>query len=216
MTKCPYSYFDYCVEQNDTYPSLAAKFRVNEKALRDINSNAALTQGMLMKIPSNLGGCTRGTFYAIRKGDTLSSIAKRNSMTTETLLGANPYLNPAYYIPGQIIVIPQIKHIELSDFYTVAANEGLFDVLRRYNMNLTTFCALNPDINPMEVKPGQRVIIKKKQEAVIGRWYTVQQGDTVGLIARKFGIKIPHLLAANENVRPSEFIAGTRVRIPAK
>ena len=51
--------------------------------------------------------CKYGTFYTIRRGETLSVIAGRCGICLAELLNMNPYLNPAYYLAGQVIIVPK-------------------------------------------------------------------------------------------------------------
>jgi hypothetical protein len=97
--------------------------------------------------------------------------------------------------------------------YTLADSEGLFDVLRKFGMDLTTFCALNPGVVPTDVLPGQRVRVKRHLEAG-GRWHTLGPQDNLVSVARQFGLPVSTLLSANERLRPSDFVPGMPVRIP--
>jgi len=47
-----------------------------------------------------------GYFYVIKRGETLKDIADRFGITLEQLLQMNPYLNPAYHLVGQTILVP--------------------------------------------------------------------------------------------------------------
>lgn len=208
----PCDYFEYYAETGDTFSSVASKFSVSEKELKALNDVPAITQGSRIKIPSKSGGCGRGVFYAIRRGDTLYRIAKRRGITVETLLNSNPFLNPSHYVPGQVIVLPIAR--QLIAYYTLGRNEKLSDVLRRYDMDISTFCTLNPGVNPLKLREGQRVKVRKSRE--LGRRYTVKEGDTLVSVADAFGIRVSSLLAANRDFKPSEFVPGVVLRIPAR
>lgn len=205
-------FFNYAVRLGDTYASLAKQFGVDEQELRNLNGKRVLRKNMLVRVPLACG-CAQGAYYAIRKGESLCRIALRNGLLLEELLSANPYLNPARYIAGQVIVIPKAKRSGAQEHYIIGENEGLFDVLRKFRMDITTFCFLNPDINPMNVKPGQRVVIRPLG-TLRGRWHTITQGEDLVRIAESHGINVSELLCANENLRPSDFVPGRKVRIP--
>lgn len=51
--------------------------------------------------------CAYGDFYRIQKGETLHCIARKYGISHERLLRMNPYLNPGYYLPGQVIIVPK-------------------------------------------------------------------------------------------------------------
>jgi LysM repeat protein len=156
-------------------------------------------------------GCP--AYYTVRRGETLTRIARRHGMVLADLLEANPYLNPNCVAAGQVIVIPPSKTLQADGDYTLADSEGLFDVLRKFGMDITTFCALNPGVNPMEVEPGQTVQIKRSMEED-GRWYTLEEGDNLMSVAKRHGVPVSVLLSANERLRPSDFVPGMPVRIP--
>ncbi|MGI5849253.1 MAG: LysM peptidoglycan-binding domain-containing protein [Christensenellales bacterium] len=216
MSECPYSYFDYYVQKGDTFALLAKKFSVEEAALREQNDDTRLKTGQKIKIPCQQGGCARGAFYTIKRGETLFRIAKQNGISVETMLSTNPYLNPSYYLPGQVIILPYVNIKKSSDeYYTLGEHERLFDVLRRYNMDITTFCSLNPKVSPMDVKGGQKIKIKKKTGTSSKR-YTLKRGDNLISVANKFGIHVSSLLAANDHLKPTEFVPGISVHIPRK
>ncbi|MBC7323985.1 MAG: LysM peptidoglycan-binding domain-containing protein, partial [Moorella sp. (in: Bacteria)] len=44
--------------------------------------------------------------YTIQPGDTMWEIARRHGIPLETLIQANPHLNPDEIYPGQVISIP--------------------------------------------------------------------------------------------------------------
>jgi len=217
MTYCPYSFFDYRMEVGETFASLAGKFKVTEKAIIEHNRGMQQGAGRRVRIPCACGGCTRGAFYAIRKGESLLHIARRNGLDITDLLKANPYLNPNYYIPGQVIVIPPARIRAKSDTYMVEDGEGVFDVLRKYRMDFTTFCLLNPDISPMTIKGGQRVNVAPRADTMKkGRWYAMAQGESLISVAQSHGVSVSTLLGINDHLRPSDFKEGVMVRVPQK
>lgn len=205
-------FFEYYAELGDTFSSVAKKFGVGERELKTLNDVPAITQGSKVKVPCRNGGCGRGSFYTVRRGDTLYRIARRRGITMETLLKSNPFLNPSHYIPGQVIVLPFAR--QLMAYYTLGRNERLADVLRKYDMDISTFCTLNQGVNPLMLGEGQRVRVRKTEP--MGKRYTVQEGDTLVSVADMFGLRVSSLLAANRDFKPSEFLPGVVLRIPER
>jgi LysM repeat protein len=203
------------MEAGETVKSLAGKFKVPEQVLIEQNKDTQPGPGQRVRIPCACGGCTRGAFYAIRKGETLLQIARRSGLDLTDLLAANPYLNPNYYIPGQVIVLPPMQSHPQSDTYIVEEGEGVFDVLRKFRMDFTTFCMLNPAVSPMSLKTGQRINVAQPPLKK-GHWYTMAQGDTLVSVAQSQDIPVSVLLGMNEHLRPSDFKEGARVRVPIK
>jgi len=206
----PRNYFEYIAETGDTYGSVAKKFKIGENELRGFNGGAELSSGAVVKIPVAGGGCARGAFYVIRSTDTLKRISERFAVPVDSLLAANPYLNPAHYIPGQIIIIP-VSRKSLA-FYTLGEGERLVGVLKKYGMDLSMFCALNPGVDPLALCAGMRVCVRKKSGALYRR-YTLKPGDTPASVAGRFGISAGCLLAAN-CAALSSFAPGMVIRVP--
>ncbi len=215
MAYCPYSFFDYRMEPGETVKSLAGKFKVPEQVILEQNKDAQPGPGQRVRIPCACGGCTRGAFYAIRRGETLLQIARRSGLDLTDLLRGNPYLNPNYYIPGQVIVIPPMQSRAKGDTYIVEEGEGVFDVLRKFRMDFTTFCMLNPHISPMSLKTGQRVNVTPPPQKK-GHWYTMGRDETLVSVAQSHGVPVSVLLGMNDHLRPSDFKEGARVRVPGR
>ena len=157
MAQYPYPTFEYIVQQGDTHASLALRFGIAEDALR--RQAGPLIPGSTVSLPGPADACRRGAFYALRRGDTLLRVAQRAGLTMRQLLEANPYLNPGRYVLGQVIVIPAGRGGAGS--YTLQPGERLFDVLRRFHVDISTFCSLNPGLKPMDVQPGQTIFLPK-------------------------------------------------------
>jgi len=95
----------HIVQGNESYKMLQNKYGVSAQQIRQwnkLNPKTALRRGAQLVIWKT----TRATeTYIIRKGDTLSTIAKRNNTKTSTLVGLNPALKHSLLHPGQQIVL---------------------------------------------------------------------------------------------------------------
>ena len=223
-SSCPYGYFDYVIQKGDNIEKIARRFSASQTEIIRLNPDTnprTLKIGETIKIPSSLGGCEKGRFYRIKKGDTLFRIANRSGLTLKALLEANPYLNPDYYITGQIIIIPQkAGENRKSVQYRVKQNETIGTILRRFDMSVKEFNQQNPNINALYLKPGDMVRVHEKTPKTIngsdGFVYTVEKDENMVTVAEKFGVAPLALLKANPEVRPLEFTAGQKVIIPGK
>ena len=64
-------------------------------------------QGPGMQISPTALPCPNGQLYTVRSGDTLFFIARRNNISLQSLIDANPQItDPNTIFPGQIICIP--------------------------------------------------------------------------------------------------------------
>ena len=103
------------------------------------------------------------TKYTVKKGDTLSAIAKKYNTTVEALLRANPQItNPNLITAGQVINIPNKTSTPRfnSTEYTVKKGDTLSAIAKKYNTTVDALLKANPQItNPNLIKVGQVIKI---------------------------------------------------------
>lgn len=97
--------------------------------------------------------------YFVKKGDTLSSIAKTNKLTLAKLISYNPQIKNINKISiGQKIYLSaDVKE----EYYIVKSGDTLNSIARKFNMSLATLLGLNPDIkNPNLIRVNDKIRIK--------------------------------------------------------
>lgn len=153
--------------------------------------------------------------YIIQPGDTLFAIARRFGITLAELLAANPQItNPDLVFPGQRIMIPVPAPPEV---YVVRPGDTLFAIARRFGVTLEQLLAANPQItDPDRIFPGERINIPAAAPSPGTMFYTVQPGDTLFLIARRFDTTVETLLRLNPQItNPALIFPGQSIRVPA-
>lgn len=97
--------------------------------------------------------------YIVKKGDTLSCIAKKYNTTYQELANYNHISNPNFIVVGQKIKIPSVVS------YVVKSGDTLTKIAMQYNMNVDLLYNQNKDVigkNPNKIYPGQILKIKQK------------------------------------------------------
>lgn len=96
--------------------------------------------------------------------------------------------------------------------YIIQPGDTLFSIARRFGVSVEQLLAANPQItNPALIIPGQHITVPGPAPQV----YIIQPGDTLSAIARRFGITVEQLLAANPQITdPNRIFPGERISIP--
>lgn len=97
--------------------------------------------------------------YYVKRGDTLSSIAKANGMSLAKLVSLNPQIKDINKISiGQKIYLSSDTKEE---FYTVQKGDTFSGIARKFNMSLNKLSGLNPDIKNINlIHPGDKIRVK--------------------------------------------------------
>lgn len=98
--------------------------------------------------------------YVVKKGDTLSKIARDFNTTVEEILKINPQIkNPNLINVGQVINILEQEVVEM--YYTVKKGDTLTKIAQSYGTTVANIMALNPQItNKNLINIGQVIRVK--------------------------------------------------------
>ena len=171
--------------------------------------------------------------YTVVKGDTLGKIANAHGVTLNALLGANNLNRDSIIRPGQDLVIPvpaegtTVPRPEQVDGlrYEVKRGDALSKIARNYRVSVADIKAAN-NLTGDTIQVGQVLVIpgagsmpatptQAAVPAAAGDTYTVQRGDALSTIARRFGVSLNELMALNNISDPTRLQAGQQLQIPA-
>ena len=99
------------------------------------------------------------TVYYVKKGDTLSGIAKANGLSLAKLVSYNPQIRDInkIIVGDKIYLTSQAKE----EYYTVQKGDTLGAIARKFNIALNELLGLNPDIkNPNLIHVGDKIRVK--------------------------------------------------------
>ena len=111
--RCPTGSFAYTIRSGDTLFALARRFNTTVEAIIAINPGIDpnnLQIGQVICIPSMappVPPCPNGFLYTIRAGDTLFALSQRFNVSVESIMRANPGVDPNRLQIGQRICIPR-------------------------------------------------------------------------------------------------------------
>lgn len=149
--------------------------------------------------------------YTVKKGDSLWKIANKYNTTVEKLKSANNLKTNTLSV-GQKLVIPSISvSPEVSDTYIVQKGDNLWSIANKFNMTVSELKNLNNLTNNL-LSIGQ--VLKIKDSSNNGKTtYTVQKGDSLWVIANKYGITTEELKSYN-NLTSNLLSIGQVLKIP--
>lgn len=100
------------------------------------------------------------TIYTVKKGDTLSAIAKKYNTTVNELAKINNIKNVNLIYPGQKIKISGNSPKKGQITYTVKKGDNLSKIAKKYNTTVNKLVKTNNIKNPNLIYPGQKIIIE--------------------------------------------------------
>lgn len=98
-------------------------------------------------------------------------------------------------------------------FYTVVPGDTLYTIAHNYNTTLENVLKFNYIPNPDLIYPGQQIVIPlSPPEAII---YTVKPGDSLYLIAKRYGTIVDNLIKFNYLTSPYIIYPGQELVVTA-
>ena len=128
---------------------------VKQAGSEDISHSEANSKMELVPLPSK-----RRITYHVRKGDTISTVAKRFGVSITDIRRINR-------LKGNVIRVGQRLKLEVRDVkrrkisarnYTVRSGDTLYSIAKKFNLSVSHLRDTN-DLDDLQLKPGQRLRI---------------------------------------------------------
>jgi membrane-bound lytic murein transglycosylase D len=169
--------------------------------------------------------------YTVRRGDTLSHIARRYGTSINALVDANRIGRRSIIRPGQVLTVP-VPHgtsaivrsvatkprtpvnVAEGDLYTVRPGDTLGEIAEAHGIGLSKLRSWNGLGRRSLIHPGQKLVVRESQETSDGRrlTYRVRRGDTLTKIAQRFSVSIEEIRRWN-NLANDRIVAGESLAI---
>ena len=148
---------EYVVQKGDTLYSIARKFNTTVDNLKSLNNitTDSLAIGQILKIPGE-ENITENT-YAVKKGDSLYSIARAYNTTVDKLKDINNLTSNNLSI-GQILKLPSGDTNKVNVVYTVKKGDSLYSIAREYGTTVDALKKLN-NITSNTLSIGQKLLL---------------------------------------------------------
>lgn len=190
----------YVVQKGDSLYSIANKLGTTVSELKKENNltSNTLQIGEVLRIPTKEIYEGEENVYIVQKGDTLYSVAMANNTTVDELKKANN-LTSNILSTGQLLKIPSALLPEST--YIVKKGDSLYSIANKYNTTVDELKRINNltsnilSIGQVLKLPSDKVSDVEKEENTIS--YTVQKGDSLYSIARKYSTTIDKIKDLN-------------------
>jgi membrane-bound lytic murein transglycosylase D len=181
--------------------------------------------------------------HAVRAGETLGGLAKRYGVAKADIIAANPRLRGRSLRAGQTVVVPTLGPLPAevarqlaaapsdADFHRVRRGENLRLIAGRYGVTQHQLQVWNRLGKTTRVRAGQRIRVAPPEATVAtaskasrsrsaaqqaaARSHVVQRGETLAGLARRYGVSVQALKAANGLSADATLKRGLRLKIPA-
>jgi LysM repeat protein len=160
--------------------------------------------------------------YVVKPGETLFSISRKNQLSMDALVAANPGISNGVKA-GQVLLIPQSlsqpeqvaqspQQADSTFTHTVKAGETLYRISRNYAVSIDEMKRLNPGLTTA-IKPGQEIVLPKKKITEPFVLFEVDSRQRTKKLARDFDIDADELYELNPSLGRRVY-PGQQVRIP--
>ena len=191
----------HVVKRGDTLSEIAARYRVSQgqiKRWNKLRSNRIYT-GQSLRVGSRVKS---GDWYRVRRGDTLSKIARQFAVPVYKLKALNQLDGDVIHV-GQKLYLQTAApvrsaladdHDEEPREYTVRRGDTLSKIALRFDVGLGFLRQLNKLKSDL-IRPGQKLRLRasRLEEAV----HVVKEGETLTEIARRYRVSVNQLQRLN-------------------
>jgi len=171
--------------------------------------------------------------YRTKAGDSMASVSEKFNISIPDLVRLNPgvgiILRSGQILSVDITLAPAVivgtvrtDAEVISGTYTVVGGDSLGAIAARFDISTKRILELNPTVtDPNSLSIGQILIVEEKTNTTPAEpskaetVYTVQAGDSLNSIARKFSVSVLALREVN-NIENADFLSiGQKLSIPS-
>lgn len=166
-------------------------------------------------------------YYTVKRGDTLYSIANQFNTTVQTIKNLNNLTSNNLQI-GQVLLVTEKVYPDVST-YIVEKGDTLYSIATKFSTTVQAIKTLN-NLTTNTLLPGQHIYIPTSSEMptepttpevptqpfepdIPYLTYTVQRGDSLWKISRKYEVPVNDIISFN-NLYSVNLQIGDELKIP--
>lgn len=200
----------YTVKKGDTLYQIAKRFNTTTGMIARYNGLVEpdlIYPDQILRIPVSEIPCKNKPVppfvtHIVKKGDTLASVALMHDSSIERIALMNNITDPDSITEGQVLKIPVLCGNE----YTVQKGDTLYSIAKRNGTTPEELAEINSITDPDRITAGQALELEEKDDSRLE--CTIQEGDTLYRIAKKYGVSVPYLINLNRLAYPDDLQPG--------
>jgi LysM repeat protein len=230
------------VKPAETLSEIAERYGTSVQRLMQLNnlrSPQDLWAGSRIQVPGAAGSsASRGGGsgnYTVKPGETLSEIAERYGTSVQRLMQLNNLRSPQDLWAGSRIQVPGAtaarpsgggggtRTTTVSANYTVKPGETLSELAERYGTSVQRLMELNNLRGPQDLWAGSRIQVPITRTTTAAApkpavnknatQHKVQSGETLSVIADRYGVSMQNLIALNGISNPNQVEVGRTLKL---
>ncbi|MBM5784172.1 MAG: LysM peptidoglycan-binding domain-containing protein [Cyanobacteria bacterium K_DeepCast_35m_m1_288] len=230
------------VKPGETLSEIAERYATSVQRLMQLNnlrSPQDLWAGSRIQVPGAGGSsASRGGGsgnYTVKPGETLSEIAERYGTSVQRLMQLNGLRSPQDLWAGSRIQVPGATAARPSSGgggthtttvnanYTVKPGETLSELAERYGTSVQRLMQLNNLRGPQDLWAGSRIQVPITRTTTAAApkpavnknatQHKVQSGETLSVIADRYGVSMQNLIALNGISNPNQVEVGRTLKL---
>ncbi|MGN0974210.1 MAG: LysM peptidoglycan-binding domain-containing protein [Bacilli bacterium] len=211
------TYDTYVVKAGDTLYQLAATYETSVEELKRLNNltnnNLSIGQTLIVPKVSQITPPFEVDTYIVEAGDTLYSISRKFNISIDELKRLNSLNNDILSI-GQTLILKEPVNDNVSSYmiYTVERGDSLYSIAQKYGSTVEEIRSLN-NLKSDLLTIGQQLKIPNNIPTETYIIYTVEPGDSLYSIAKKYNITVDDIKQAN-NLTNNLLLIGQTLSIP--
>ncbi|MBR1416994.1 MAG: LysM peptidoglycan-binding domain-containing protein [Bacilli bacterium] len=149
-------------------------------------------------------------YYTVQKGDTLWSIARKFNTTVDKLKDMNNLTSNMLSIGQRLQVSENLNNND--NYYIVKKGDTLYSIAKKFNLSVDELKEIN-NLNSDTLSIGKSLLVSNNNSNNYSSIYTVNKGDNLYSIARKFNTTVS-MLAELNNLESTLLSIGQKLLIP--
>lgn len=135
------------------------------------------------------------TIYQVMPGDNLQVISDKFNTSIENLRKINSLPFNYDLTVGEQIIVPSISK-EPFIYYTIRKGDNMYEIARKYNVDLNTLLRINGLNKDDYIYPGEELMIPQGNIQT----YIVENGETLYDVSNKLNTNVDKIIEDNDSI----------------